>query len=123
MVPKATVEAEASKLLTWPATFGVTDRWATGAWSGVMAMAIELVPATGPTGMGVPGVLVAVSMGVTVCESRLPTYAVWPFGVMAMECGPLSTGMAVPGVLVAVSMGVTVSETPVGLEAVGAVGG
>ena len=42
MVPTATVEAEASKLVGWPAMAGVTERWATGAWSGVMAMATGL---------------------------------------------------------------------------------
>ena len=38
MVPNATIEAEASKLVGLPAGAAVVWRWATGAWSGVMAM-------------------------------------------------------------------------------------
>ena len=36
-----------------------------------------------PTVIGVPGVLVAVVIGVTVPGSLLATYAVWPLGVMS----------------------------------------
>ena len=100
-------EAEALKLVAWPALAGVTDSAATGAWSGVMAMSHGSLPAL----IEVPAVLVAVSMGVTESESRLTASAVDPSGVMAMALGLSPTGMAGPAVLVAVSMGVTVSSS------------
>ena len=48
-------------MLAEPAGAGVTVRAATGAWSGVMAMPNGPMP----TVIGVPGVLVATSIGVT----------------------------------------------------------
>jgi hypothetical protein len=41
-------------------------------------------PGLDPTGIGGPGVLVPISIGVTVPEPWLLTYAVFPFGVIAM---------------------------------------
>jgi hypothetical protein len=71
-----------------------------------------MATATGnvPTGIGLPGVLVAVAMGVTVFESALGTYAVLPSGVMATKPGESPTGIGVPAVFVPVSMGVTLFE-------------
>jgi hypothetical protein len=60
------VESEALKLVGWPRPAGVTERWATGAWSGVMAMPSGLLPNV----IGVPAALVAV---LTASESRLQT--------------------------------------------------
>ena len=53
--------------------------------------------------IGIPGVFVATSMGVTVPLMEFATYAVCPFGVMAMPAGPVPTLIGVPGVLVAVA--------------------
>ena len=56
-------EADASKDVAWPADAGETDRLATGAWSGVTAMAPH---ASVHTESGEAATLVAVSIGVTV---------------------------------------------------------
>jgi hypothetical protein len=44
-----------------------------------------------PTDIGCPGVDVARSIGVTVLELKLLTYAVAPLGVMAIAAGPPPT--------------------------------
>jgi hypothetical protein len=44
-----------------------------------------------PTGIGLPVVLVAMSIGVTVLPFTLVTYAVVPFGVMAMPTPRVGT--------------------------------
>jgi hypothetical protein len=60
--------------------------------------------------IGVPAVLVAVRIGVTVPKPLLATWTVLPSGVIAMSSGTLPVLIAVPAVLVAVAIGVTVSE-------------
>src|SRR5215469_5338762 len=62
-----------------------------------------------PTRIALPGLLVAVLIGVTVPELSLTTYAVFPSGVIAMATGEPLTGMGLPAVLVAVLIGVTAS--------------
>ncbi len=62
MVPTAMVEAVVSKPVGWPATAGVTESWATGAWSGVMARKYGKESSV----IGVSAVLVAVLIGVRV---------------------------------------------------------
>ena len=54
--------------------------------------------------------LVAVSIGVTVPDPWLTTYAVVLSGVIAMALGEDPTGIGVPAVLVAVSIGITVPD-------------
>lgn len=49
-----------------------------------------------PTGIGLPGVLVAISTGVTVSFAGFVTYAVFPSGVMAREFGEFRTVIASP---------------------------
>ncbi len=61
-----------------------------------------------PTRIGLPGRFVAVFMGVTVPEFWLPTYAVFPSGVITIARGSLPTLIGVPGRFVAVLIGVTV---------------
>jgi hypothetical protein len=63
-----------------------------------------------PTGTGVPGVFVVVLIGVTSSEPLLATYAVPPFGVIAIAAGSVPTVIGVPGVFVAVLIGVTVLD-------------
>jgi hypothetical protein len=75
-------------------------------------------PPADPTGIGAPGVLVSVLIGVTVSEFPFTTYAVFPFGVMAIELGPLPTAIGAPVVPVAVSIGVTVFESKLATYAV-----
>jgi len=75
---------------------------------GVIAMA----PGLTPTAIGWPAALVAVLIGVTVCESRLSTYTVFPSGVMAIPTGPRPTVIGLPAVAVAVRIGVTDAEAP-----------
>ena len=62
---------------------------------------------TFPTLTGLPGLFVAVEIGVTVPEPRSAAYAVFPFGVTVMNCGLPPTLIGLPGVLVAVEIGVT----------------
>jgi len=63
--------------------------------------------------------LVEIVIGVTVFEPELATYAVWPFGVMAMACGWVPTVMAVPAVLLEIVIGVTVFEPELATYAAG----
>jgi hypothetical protein len=63
-----------------------------------------------PTLIGLPGVFVAILIGVTVAEPKLLTYAVLPFGVIAIQIGETPTSIGSPGLLVAVVIGVTVPE-------------
>ncbi len=69
MVPKWALEAEASKEVAEPAGAAVAVNEATGAWSGV----IEMPRGAFPTGIGVPAVLVRVSIGLTVSAPALDT--------------------------------------------------
>jgi hypothetical protein len=74
-----------------------------------------------PTVILLPGVLVAVSIGVTVSDPPagdppLVTYAVVPSGETAMPSGKSPTLTGVPGALVAVLIGVTVPSVPVPLS-------
>ncbi len=66
--------------------------------------------------MALPALPVAVRIGVTVPEKVLTTWAVFPFGVIAMTRGPVPTLMALPGLLVAVRIGITVPEPEVTYE-------
>jgi len=59
-----------------------------------------------------PGEFVAVRIGVTVSELESATYAVLPFGVIAMAMGTLPTLIGFPAVLVAVRIGVTSPRSP-----------
>src|ERR1700722_6625694 len=104
MADEVAMDAEASNVVACPASAGVTDRAATGAWSGVMATSHGSVPAL----IGAPAVLLAVAMGVTVPSSKLTTSAVAPSGVTAMALGSIPTDIGVPAVLEAMSIGVTV---------------
>ncbi len=63
-----------------------------------------------PTLIGRSGDAVARSIGVTVLELKLLTYAVAPLGVMAMAAGPLPTRIGDPSEKDddRISMGVTV---------------
>ena len=112
MLPYATVDADASKVVASPSADPVTESAATGAWSGVIAIPVVSLPAA----TGVPAMFVAVSIGVMVVPS-LVTYAILPSGVTAMPATPAATGIAAPAVLVATVIGVTVlsavrSHTP-----------
>src|SRR5438128_1346150 len=100
MVPKATVDAEASKLVAVPAWPAVAVRPA------VMAMASGVLAA----GIGVDAEVLAVVVGVAWFAVELGTEAVVPSGVMAIPSGLLPTGIGAPAVLLAVVMGVTVFE-------------
>ncbi|MFZ2033232.1 MAG: hypothetical protein WAW53_05700, partial [Candidatus Dormiibacterota bacterium] len=51
-----------------------------------------------------------VVIGVMLSESPFTTYAVVPFGVMAIDWGPLPTAIGVPVAPVAVSIGTTASD-------------
>ena len=62
-----------------------------------------------PTRIGLPGVLVAVLIGVTVSDAPRRR-AVLPSGAIAIASGPSPTRIGLPGVLVAVLIGVTVLE-------------
>ena len=73
---------------------------------GVMAMAYGAMS----TLIGLPGVLVAVKIGVTVFEPLLTTYTVFPLGVIAISVGPPPTLIGSPGLLVAMVIGVTVRD-------------
>jgi hypothetical protein len=53
---------------------------------------------------------VATTIGVTVPEPEFATYAVRPFGVIAIAVGSVPTLIARPAVRVAVLIGVTVPE-------------
>lgn len=64
IVPKATVEAEASKVDALPTGPAVTLNFATGAWSGVIASGMGLRP----TAIGVPATPVATVIRVTAFE-------------------------------------------------------
>jgi hypothetical protein len=70
---------------------------------------IAIIPGWGPALIGLPGVLVAVVIGVTVFEAQLETYTVCPLGVIAIQMGAFPALIGVPTVLVAVVIGVTVS--------------
>ena len=59
-----------------------------------------MAPGSRPTVMAGLGLFVVVSMGVTVPEVPLTTYAVLPSGVMAMAAGPLPTAIGLPAVMV-----------------------
>jgi hypothetical protein len=59
--PKRTVDAEASNVVAAPAAPGLNVNAAAGAWSGVIAMP-RAVP---PTGIAVPALPEATSIGVT----------------------------------------------------------
>ncbi len=61
-----------------------------------------------PTVIGLPAVLVAKLIGVTLLPKKLVTYAVAPLGVRAMSKGLVRPVIGVSAVLVAVSIGVTV---------------
>jgi hypothetical protein len=63
-----------------------------------------------PTGIGVPSVRVAKSIGVTEPEPSSATYALLPSGVIATANGSLRLGsmIGVPAVFVARSIGTTV---------------
>ena len=65
-----------------------------------------------PTRIARPGVRLARSIGVTVLELKLLTYAVAPFGVIAIAAGPLPTriGAASPNPDDVRLIGVTVFE-------------
>jgi hypothetical protein len=64
-----------------------------------------------PTLIGLPGVLVAVAMGVTMPELKLVMKAVLPSGVIAIAQGPPPTLIGFSRVLVAVAIGVTVFDS------------
>ncbi|HXZ77404.1 MAG TPA: hypothetical protein VEH31_41940 [Streptosporangiaceae bacterium] len=75
--------------------------------SGVIAFAPRTERlCTLPTWIGLPGVLVAVAIGVTVVPPM--TYAVFPSGVIAIVWGDSPTLIGLPAVLVAMVIGVTV---------------
>src|SRR5215469_16092913 len=81
--------------------------------SGVIAMASTPEPGTPvmplpATLTGLSAVLVAVLIGVTVGDLPPVTYAVFPFGVIAMAYGVPLTLIGLSAVLVAVRIGVTV---------------
>jgi hypothetical protein len=61
MLPYATVDADASKLVARPSAEPDAVKVATGGWSGATTMPAVSLPAV----IGVPGVFVAVSIGVT----------------------------------------------------------
>src|SRR5258708_38988786 len=63
-----------------------------------------------------PALLVAVLIGVTVCESPFPTYAVFPLGVIAMTPGRRPTLIGRPALFVAGVIGVTAAPSPVGTD-------
>ena len=63
-----------------------------------------------PTGIAGPAVIVAVSIGVTVSEPLLATYAVRPSGVSAIASGPEPTRIAFPALCVLSGTGVTVPD-------------
>ena len=63
-----------------------------------------------PTGIGAPAVNVTVSIGVTLSDPLLTTYAVLPSGVMAIAWGWEPTRIGRPAVRVVVSIGVTLSD-------------
>ena len=59
------------------------------------------------------GVTVAgVVAGVVAASIPLRTYAILPFGVMAMACGEVPTAIGLPGLSVAVAMGTTLPGDP-----------
>jgi hypothetical protein len=62
-----------------------------------------------PTGIAGSALPVATSIGVTVSPPPSVTYAVLPFGVIAIPDGPGPTLIGLPGWLVAVLIGSTVS--------------
>ena len=62
--------------------------------------------------MAGPGLSVVVSMGVTVPEAPLTTYAVLPSGEMAMATGSLPTAIGVPAVMVGTA--VVLGRAPAG---------
>src|ERR1017187_6045597 len=64
----------------------------------------------GQTLMGVPGILVAVAIGVTVPASWLAPSAVLPAGMIAMAFGAPPTLIGFPGLLVARAIGITVPD-------------
>src|SRR6202035_5465929 len=96
------VDADASKLVAMPSAEPDTASSATGAWSGVIAIPVDSVP----TVIGVPGVFVAVSIGVTTLR-RLVTYAILPSGVNEIPATPPDTVIDAPAVLVETFIGMT----------------
>jgi hypothetical protein len=94
---------DASNAVAAPAAPGLTVTFATGAWSGVIAIARGL-PATVTA---VPAALAAVSIGVTLSAAPLTTYAVLPEGATAIPTGLAPASIAPPAALVAVVIGVT----------------
>src|SRR5271163_2000491 len=104
MSPRATVEADASKELGEPAAAGVTVKDAVGASSGVTAT----VSGSLPTVRVAAALLVDRSIGVTVPNPKLVTYAVAWSGVIATASGSLPTATAAPSVPVDRFTGVAV---------------
>ncbi len=102
MLPYATVDLDASKLVAVPRAEPKTERSATGAWSGVIATPVDSFP----TVMGVSVVFVPVSIGVTMVL-RLVTNAVLPSGVNEIPAEPPETGIGAAAVLVATWIGMT----------------
>ena len=100
MAEEGATEAEASKDVACPAGAGVTDREATGAWSGLIATPLGYEPT-----LTVPvTVLVAVSMTLTMFPSSLVAHASVPSGVTAAPPGPSADRLTVEvTVLVVVS--------------------
>jgi hypothetical protein len=104
-LPYFTVVPEASNRVLPPAGAGVAVTFASGAWSGAIAMPFGAAV----TAIAVVAAFVAVSIGVTEVEPVLATYAVAPSGVTATPRGWSPTEIAAPAVFAAASIGVTLS--------------
>src|ERR1700730_2198457 len=83
---------------------GVTDSFAIGDWSGVVA----IPNGPGAEAIPVPRARVATLIGITTFWPGVVTNRVLPSGVIVSFCGcaPAASGMAAPAVRVAMVMGV-----------------
>src|ERR1700733_4036589 len=90
-------------------SYGLPPTWI-GRPGGLLAVLIGVtVSASGlnPTGIGRLVRSLSIEIALTVSDEKLETYAVFPFGVIAMSSGVIPTGIWGPAVFVTVLTGGT----------------